>query len=316
MKPVLFVTNHVTADRLGAFTALSERIPLEVVTFGGPRRHGSQSVPYGRPVDEALVGREVRRGSWSAVVAGTAGRRSLPGAYLAARGTGTPFVHWAAFWATPRTPAHLAAVPLMRSIYRTAAAVVTYGRHVSRFVTSRGARHVFEAPQSVDNTFWRSPAGDRAPEFTVLYAGRDTPEKGLGVLREAWPEVTVATNAPREELRALYARAHVLVVPSLRTRDFREPWGLVVNEAMNQRTAIIASDEVGAAAGGLVVHERNGLVVPAGDASALRAAIERLRDDPELTSRLAEHGRRDVEAYSHAAWADGFETALRHAMDC
>ena len=50
-----------------------------------------------------------------------------------------------------------------------------------------------------------------------------------------------------------------------------EPWGLVVNEAMNQATAIIASDAVGAAAGGLVRDGRNGLIVPAGDAGALAA---------------------------------------------
>ena len=42
-------------------------------------------------------------------------------------------------------------------------------------------------------------------------------------------------------------------------RHFREPWGLVANEAMNQGTPVIATDAVGAAAGGLVRHERNGL---------------------------------------------------------
>ena len=76
-----------------------------------------------------------------------------------------------------------------------------------------------------------------------MFVGRDDPAKGLHVLREAWPEATIVTGGKTpEELRNFYARAHVLVVPSLRTRTFREPWGLVVNEAMNQRTAIIASD--------------------------------------------------------------------------
>ena len=48
------------------------------------------------------------------------------------------------------------------------------------------------------------------------------------------------------------------------TRDFREPWGLVVNEAFNQGVPVIATDAVGAVAGGLIEHERTGLVVPAG----------------------------------------------------
>ena len=69
---------------------------------------------------------------------------------------------------------------------------------------------------------------------------------------------------PRDELPALYAAADALVLPSIRTATFLEPWGLVVNEAMHQGTPVIASDAVGAAAGGLVRDGRNGLVVAAG----------------------------------------------------
>ena len=61
-----------------------------------------------------------------------------------------------------------------------------------------------------------------------------------------------------------------MVLPSVPTRDFREPWGLVVNEAFNQGVPVIATDAVGAVAGGLVRHERTGLVVPAGDAGRAR----------------------------------------------
>lgn len=320
MKRVLFVTNHVAPNRVGAFAALAERVALEVVAFGGPRKHGAAPTDHGRTIAERDVAKEIARGGWSAVVAGTAGRIALPAAYLAARRRGIPFVHWAALWAQPRTPAHLAATPLMRSIYRHAAAVVTYGPHVSAHVDAHGARNVFVAPQSVDNAFWSAPAGTPQDEFTALFVGRDAPEKGLPVLREAWDgdgrlDVVTGGRTP-EQLRNFYARAHVLVMPSLRTRSFREPWGLVANEAMNQRTAIIASDEVGAAAGGLIHHERNGLVVRAGDATALRDAIARLRSDRELTARLAERGADDVAAYDHDAWADGFHAALRNVGGC
>lgn len=320
MKRVLFVTNHVAANRVGAFAALADRVPLEVVTFGGPQKHGAEAVAYGRPILERAVSREIARGEWSAVVAGTAGRFALPAAYFAARRADVPFVHWAAFWAQPRTPAHLAAGPLMNLIYRNAAAVVTYGPHVSRHVEAHGARSVYVAPQSVDNAFWSAPAGEPADRFTALFVGRDVPEKGLQVLHQAWDgdgqlDVVTGGSTP-EQLRNFYARSHVLIMPSLRTREFREPWGLVANEAMNQRTAIIASDEVGAAAGGLIRHEHNGLVVKAADADALRAAIARLREDRALTQRFGENGAHDVAAYTHEAWADGFHTALREVGGC
>ena len=84
----------------------------------------------------------------------------------------------------------------------------------------------------------------------------------------------------------------------------------MVNEAMNRGLPVIASDAVGAAAGGLVQDGRNGLVVPAGDAGALAGAIHGLLDDPPLRIRLGEAGALDVRAYTHAAWASGFSSAL------
>ena len=111
-------------------------------------------------------------------------------------------------------------------------------------------------------------------------------------------------------LREMYADADVLVVPSLWTRTFREPWGLVVNEAMNRGLATIASDAVGAVAGGLVLDGHNGLVVPAGDSDALAEAMVRLARDPELRARLGAAGAADIGAYTHEAWAAGFSEAL------
>src|SRR6185503_7187877 len=98
--------------------------------------------------------------------------------------------------------------------------------------------------------------------------------------------------------------------PSVPTRDFLEPWGLVVNEALHQGVPVIASDAVGAVAGGLVRHERTGLVVPAGDAEALTGALRRMHADPELRARLGAAGREAVKAYAHDAWAAGVSNAL------
>ncbi|MGH2853934.1 MAG: glycosyltransferase family 4 protein [Solirubrobacteraceae bacterium] len=113
-----------------------------------------------------------------------------------------------------------------------------------------------------------------------------------------------------EQLRGMYAAADVLVVPSIPTRTFREPWGLVVNEAMNRNLPVIASDAVGAVAGGLVRDRRNGLVVPAGDPHALAHALRRLAADAPLRARLGAAGRSDVQAFTHDAWARGFSRAL------
>ena len=111
-------------------------------------------------------------------------------------------------------------------------------------------------------------------------------------------------------LRDVYAAADVLIVPSIATRAFREPWGLVVNEAMNRHLAVIASDAVGAAAGGLVRDGQTGLVVPAGDRAALSEAIARLAQSAPLREQLGVAGGRAVESYTYEAWAEGFSQAL------
>ena len=65
----------------------------------------------------------------------------------------------------------------------------------------------------------------------------------------------------------------LLALPSCAIDHSRECWGMVVNEAMNCGLPVIASDAVGAAAGGLVVNDQTGLVVPQRDPSALAAAL-------------------------------------------
>ncbi|MGK2938640.1 MAG: glycosyltransferase family 4 protein [Solirubrobacteraceae bacterium] len=341
-RPALIVTNHVPPDRVGAFRALHARTPIELALYGGRSIHATTGVEDPgvpcRPVTQRGVHALAASGRYRAVLAGTAGRVALPAAWRGARRAGVPFVLWTALWAHPRTPAHVPGAALLHAIYRDADAVVTYGPHVSAFVRARGASRVFEAPQAVDRDFWEASAEPvRAAPFTATFVGRAARAKGLEVLVEAWrqsglasPEaalvlvgvepgetrlgaggaVTAVGPQPPEQVRNFLAGSDVVVVPSVRTRRFREPWGLVVNEAMHRSCAVITSDEVGAAAGGLVEHEETGLVVHAGNAQSLAGAIIRLRVDTALRHRLARAGHDAVGAYTFDAWADGMVGAL------
>ena len=326
MKPVLLVTGHAPPDRAPAFAALHEREGIEVALFGGRSHHaaagaggdaltGVRGETYDVPVRRVAqrdVGTLARGGAHRAVIAGIGGRVALPGAARGARRAGVPLLLWSALWAHPRSLAHAASYLPTKALYATADAVVAYGEHVAAYVRRKGARNVHLAPQAVDGTFWSAPADapERAHDFQVVFVGRDAPGKGLDLLRRAWPETVVVQGRPPAEVRNFLAGSDVLVVPSVRTATFREPWGLVANEAMHQGLPVIATTEVGAAAGGLVRDGRNGLVVPAGDANALRAAIERLRDDADLRATLGRHAGRDVAAYSPESWAAGFSAAL------
>jgi glycosyltransferase involved in cell wall biosynthesis len=289
--------------------------------IGGNVRHGgggtaveeAMPFPIVHPAQRA-VARLAASGRFRAVIAGMSGRIALPAAYAGARAGRIPFVLWATIWAHPRTAAHAASYLPLRHIYRHADAIATYGPHVSAYVRTKCPKGpVFEAPQAVDAAFWEAPASpERHGDFQILFAGRPVPEKGFDVLEQAADigTLVVATDRGQSDLRNLYAGSDVVVVPSVPTRAFLEPWGLVVNEAFHQGVPVIATDAVGATAGGLVQHERTGLVVAAGDARALRAALHRLHDDPELRHTLGENARRAVAAYSYKAWAEGMSQAL------
>jgi glycosyltransferase involved in cell wall biosynthesis len=94
---------------------------------------------------------------------------------------------------------------------------------------------------------------------------------------------------------------------------FREPWGLVANEAMNAGLPVVATDAVGAAAGGLILDEETGLVVPERDTAALANALTRMTTNPSLRDTLGATARCHVKRWNFDAAAASFEEALHLA---
>jgi glycosyltransferase involved in cell wall biosynthesis len=221
-------------------------------------------------------------------------------------------------------------------------------RYVARI--RRNERNVIVAPQAVepevfgrpisaaDQMEWRAQAGlpDDAP--IVLYVGRLVREKGVETLIEAWrrverpaavlcivgdgplrarlerrspPGVVFAGRVPRDQLAVVYAASETLVVPSIATRRFLEPWGLVCNEAMMQSRPVIGSSAVGAVVGGLVHHGATGLAFRAGNASDLARTIQQMLDDRDLRERLGRLAGVKVADYNYPDAADAFGEALR-----
>lgn len=304
--------------------------PFPARRIGGPR----EALALGRRYDAAI--------------APVAGGAMLPATYLGMRRTRKPFVLWGSVWAHPRGAKAALAFPLVRHVYRHADAVVTYGPHASAYIARhRGRDDALVAPQSVEaDPFGRTVGADERAAWRaqhelpngplVLYVGRLVHEKGLETLLAAWRDVDGATLVaigdgplatqvaaapnvrllgpqPRERLPVAYAAADLLVLPSIRTPRFREPWGLVCNEALHQGTPVIATTAVGAVAGGLVRDDATGLVVKPGDPPALTAAIARLLADATLRTRLGDKGRQALAGHTHEAQADAFGEALRRA---
>jgi glycosyltransferase involved in cell wall biosynthesis len=91
-------------------------------------------------------------------------------------------------------------------------------------------------------------------------------------------------QADDPDLVALYQQADLLCLPS---HGDAVPW--VVLEAMATATPVVASG-VGAIPE-LLDGERAGVIVPAGDVAALRAAVTGLLGDPDRRAELGARGR-------------------------
>ena len=111
--------------------------------------------------------------------------------------------------------------------------------------------------------------------------------------------VEMPGRVPEPELHRAFARAHVLVLPSIvDARGDTEGLGVVLLEAMSYRLPVIASNVGGIT--DIVADGKTGVLVPPADPAALAAALERLATDAPLAERLAEAGRRYVQ--EHFSW--------------
>jgi glycosyltransferase involved in cell wall biosynthesis len=210
------------------------------------------------------------------------------------------------------------------------------------------ARRIHLAPYSVDNDFFRmrlTVARQRrqallkdlnlsASQPIVLFASKLQPRKRCADLLRAFApldgaaQLVIVGDGPERPALEEFVREHQL--RRVRFAGFRnqsempsfydlcdlfvlpsdgEPWGLVVNEAMNAAKPVVVSDAVGAARD-LVVEGDTGFIYPVGDIAALRAAVQRLVGDAQLRQRMGVAARTLVSGWGIDATVRGVRAAL------
>ncbi len=172
----------------------------------------------------------------------------------------------------------------------------------------------------------------------AFFVGRHEPRKGLAVLLDAWRslerEVVLWVGGAGLETDALRARAQslvgtnvewlgaitdaernarlrgatVLCAPSLHGESF----GVVLLEGMAAGTPVVASEIEGYQ--NVARADVDALLVPPGDAGALRGALQRVFDDGMLRRRLIAAGRSRAEEFSMARLAQRYLELYEEAL--
>jgi glycosyltransferase involved in cell wall biosynthesis len=181
----------------------------------------------------------------------------------------------------------------------------------------------------------------------ILYVGRLVERKGVKYLMEAFSalrhdrndvDLVVVGDGPlrsrlqalanrlsisdsviflgpvdRAELPTYYSASDVCVVPSI-THTKKEPWGLVLNEAMQFGKPVIATTAVGAAYD-LIKDGENGFLIPERDEKALYEKMKLLVGDEKLRNQMGAESRRIVDShYQYTDMVEGFRAALAYTM--
>jgi glycosyltransferase involved in cell wall biosynthesis len=220
---------------------------------------------------------------------------------------------------------------------READVSVAYSAAVERHLRANGIMRVHTVPLSIRIPARTNPIPSNGRR--VVYAGRLTPVKGVGVLltsaRQFDADLDICGDGPSrpalermvERLRishrvtfhgwcdagkldSIYDHASIIVVPSV----YPEPFGMVGPEAMAKGRPVVASWTGGTSE--WLQDGRNGIAAPPGNPKVLGQAIRTLLADPERLEQMGSQARADVlERFSDAAHVAALLEAYGAAID-
>jgi starch synthase len=176
----------------------------------------------------------------------------------------------------------------------------------------------------------RRDGGGKCGKIRFLYLGQLTQRKGLRFLLEAWKgilageaemilmgggqtwgwkkqagaEVTFIGQASRDRVLEEMGRSDVLILPSL-----FEGFGLVILEAMAAALPVITTQNTGGP--DVIGKGREGFVVPAGNAEALREKMEWFINHPERAAEMGKAAHRKAKEFTWERYGKAYAEIVR-----
>lgn len=229
-----------------------------------------------------------------------------------------------------------------RYLYQHASNYLAYSDMSKQYLEAHGvAGEIIVGTQAMDKSLMPA-ATEKKPldssKLQLLYLGYLRPEKGIDVLLRAvmklptdrvelhvvgdGPELPSLQALTKDHLNIIYhpyahaqERANwyqsvdVMVLPT-----YFDPWAHVVTESLYYGTPVLTTSS--AAASTIIVPKKNGIVVEAGSAEQLQAAIQTLIDQPTLLANMKRYtATPNQRLYNVAADARNFGQAIEKATN-
>lgn len=182
-----------------------------------------------------------------------------------------------------------------------------------------------------------SPGHKQDDVFRVIYCGAISPRKGIYYLlrafselnlpnAELWvvgkaanpdfekllrrfhaPQVRFLGTFPQRRLAQIYSQGSVFVLPSI-----ADGFGMVVPQAMACGLPAIVTENVGAS--DIIVHGKNGYILPIRDVDALKSHLLRLYQEPNLAAAMGRGAAESATRFSWDAYGDRLVNYLENCL--
>ena len=146
-------------------------------------------------------------------------------------------------------------------------------------------------------------------DFTVNIVG-DGPEKEkllkLTCKYGLEDRVHFLGSKTHDEVLELMSKSQIYMF----TSDYNEGWGAVLNEAMANGCAVVASSAIGSVPF-LIDHGKNGAIYKYGNNKNAYNEVKRLLNAPEETNQLGASAKATIETYNYQVAAERFVAAVK-----
>jgi glycosyltransferase involved in cell wall biosynthesis len=153
-----------------------------------------------------------------------------------------------------------------------------------------------------------SPAAGQEPlsYLAIVGDGEERAALEAQAARTGFGSIRFCGFRNQSELPRFFDLCSVFVLPSR-----YEPWGLIVNEAMNAARAVIVTDDVGSAID-LIADGVEGFVYPVRDVPALADALRKVLGSPETAEAMGRNALRRIDTWNFDADVVGLRQAIAH----